>query len=223
MNILVIGGEAEVQTQIQTVLEEKEYQVGFADTISSGHQKLDQNASDAVIVDLEAYEDLEICHDLLKEQSSMPVLILSVKDDTDVKVKCLNAGADDYITKPFDPLELAARVGAISRRYSLKNGTGVISRGELMVNKIDRTCTINDNVTRLTNNELDLLVYLMERSETIVSRFQLSKDIWGITHHTPSNFVNVYISYLRKKIQKYTDFKYIKTIRSEGFVFTEPE
>lgn len=224
MQILVIEDDPAVQTLIKAILEKQNHDVAITGTVASAKEEADKGNSDTVILDLGLPDGdgFELCQDFREQGISAPILILSGESDTDVKVKCLNAGADDYVTKPFEGSELIARLNAIARRSSSDNGSSIVTGGELIVNKINRTCAIDGNVVQLTNNELDLLVYLMEREGTIISPYKLQEDIWDINHHTPSNFINVYISYLRKKIRKHSEHKYIKTVRSEGFVFTDP-
>ncbi len=225
MRILVIEDEPAVQTLIKTILEKQSYEPVVAGTVAAAQEMVAEDQYDAIILDLGLPDGdgFELCQNLREQYITTPVLILSGEQDTDVKVKCLNTGADDYVTKPFETSELIARLNAITRRNANLIGDGVICSGELTINKIERTCTINGSEVKLTNNEMDLLAYLMEREGNIISRYKLSEDLWNINHHTPSNFINVYISYLRKKIGRHSDHKYIKTIRNKGFVFNTPE
>lgn len=224
MDILVVEDEPAVQVLIKRMLEEHDYEPILADSLASAHEKLDEANPNVIILDLYLPDGngFELCEKLREQNIKTPILVLSGESDTDVKVKCINAGVDDYLTKPFEQSELVARINALIRRSKPSENQGYITRGGLTVNKVERTCTINDNEVRLTNNEMDLLAYLMKREGEIVSRYTLSKDLWNIDYHTPSNFVNVYISYLRKKIREHSSHEYIKTIRNKGFVFVTP-
>lgn len=224
MNILVIEDEPVVQTLIKKVLEKHDCKPTLAQTVAEGQKAVGKDKYDALILDLGLPDGdgFELCKLLRNQGLITPILILSGENNTNVKIKCLNAGADDYLTKPFDAGELVARLNAVTRRSSPASKNGIIKGGELVVNKVKRTCTINDVDVKLTNNELDLLAYLMELDGTVASQYKIQEDLWDIDYYTPSNFINVYISYLRKKIGEHTDHQYIKTIRNQGFVFTPP-
>lgn len=223
MQILVVEDEPTVQTLISATLEKQNYKPILTNSLASARE-VDQEEIDAAVVDLGLPDGngFDLCKELRKDQVTIPILVLSGTKDANIKVQCLNAGVDDYITKPFDPSELVARINAISRRWAAAEGNVVITGGELTLNKIERSFRIKNNNVPLTNNEINLLAYLMEREGEIVSRDKISADLWNIDFQTPSNFVNVYISYLRKKIREHASHEYIKTIRNEGFVFVPP-
>lgn len=224
MHILVIEDEPAVQTLIKSILKKQDYETTLAETAETALESVHQNESDAIIMDLGLPDGdgFDLCKTFRDQNISSPILILSGENDTETKVKCLNAGADDFITKPFDSSELIARLNAITRRTAPVTGEGIINGGELILNKIERTLHVNGNDVKLTNNEFDLLGYLMENEGEIRSRYQIHEDLWDIDFYIHTNFVNVYISYLRKKIREFSDHKYIKTIRNEGFVFNPP-
>ncbi|HLR76266.1 MAG TPA: response regulator transcription factor [Balneolaceae bacterium] len=228
MRVLVIEDESVIQTLIKSILQKNDHTAISAGTATKGQKLAEEEELDAIILDLGLPDGdgFELCELLRSKQITIPILILSGKDSADVKVQCLNAGADDYLTKPFNANELIARINAITRRTvssaPAPTANGIITGGELTINKIKRTCTIRDADIPLTNNELDLLAYLMEKKGSVVSQYKIQEDLWDIDYYTPSNFINVYISYIRKKLKKHTDHKYIKTIRNKGFVFNTP-
>ncbi len=221
MKVLIVEDEGTIQTLIKALVEKNGHTASAANTVASAQEILDKERFNAIILDLGLPDGngFDLCKSAREKDITAPILILSGESDTDVKIKCLNAGADDYLTKPFDSSELIARLDAVTRRSTGRGNKSVISSGGLKLNKINRVLTVNGEDIRLTNNELDLLSYLMEREGTVISQDEISKNIWGIDFHTPSNFVNVYISYLRKKIREHSNHEYIKTIRSEGFIF----
>ncbi len=224
MEVLIIEDEPAVQTLIKAILEKQGHNAAVANTAASARETLEEENFNSIILDLGLPDGdgFDLCKDIRENNVTTPILILSGESKTDVKIKCLNAGADDYVTKPFDSSELVARLNAVARRSNNVKDDGILSCGELKVNKIDRTLTVNDVDMKLTNNELDLLWYLMEREGRVVERDEISKNLWRIDFVTPSNFINVYISYLRKKISKYSENKYIQTIHSVGFRLADP-
>ena len=135
-----------------------------------------------------------------------------------MKIKVLNVGADDYLTKPFNSEELMARIDAIARR-SGKELEKELSCGDMKVDLINRQMTIKGNDVPLTNNEFNLLVYFMKNRDKVISQEELAENVWDIHFDTQTNYINVYISYLRKKIREYSEYEYIETIRKKGFLF----
>jgi len=135
-----------------------------------------------------------------------------------VKVKVLNVGADDYLTKPFNSEELMARIDAIARR-STKEPEKELVCGEIKVDLIDRDLVIGENRVSLTNNEFNLLVYFMKNRNKVISQEELAEKVWNIHFDTQTNYINVYVSYLRKKIREHADKEYIETVRRKGFKF----
>lgn len=224
MRVLVVEDEPAVQTLISAILEKNGHEVEMVDSADEAENIALQNKNDIIILDLGLPDGngFDVCKKLRQKALTTPILILSGKQETDTKIKCLNAGADDYLTKPFDSSELIARLEAISRRSYGDHNKGKITCDELELNLIDRTLKVNGNPVTLTNNEFNMLAYMMEREGITLSRQKLSKDLWGIDFDTQTNYINVYISYLRKKIREYAHQKYIDTVRHEGFVFRNP-
>lgn len=122
------------------------------------------------------------------------------------------------ITKPFNTEELIARLEAIQRRTEA-SGDQVLSCGELKVDLLKREFMINSEKVQLTNNEFNLLVYFIKHKNKIITQEELAEKVWDIHFDTQTNYINVYISYLRKKIREHTEVDYIETIRKKGFTF----
>lgn len=220
MNVLVIEDDPSVRTLVKAVLEKNKYEVDTVDTAQSGEEHASENIYDLIILDLGLPDGngFDLCRDIRDQEITTPVLILSAEQETDVKIKCLRVGADDYITKPFDTEELLARMEAINRRSGDVNGTRRITCGELEVRMLEREFRVNGHQVDLTNNEFNLLVYLLKRKNKIVTQEEIAENVWDIHFDTQTNYINVYISYLRKKIRKYSEREYIDTVRKKGFV-----
>ncbi len=221
MNVLVIEDDPSVRTLVRAVLEHNNNEVHLADNAEQGEQLALGDGHDIIILDLGLPDGngLELCESLRKQNVETPILILSAKHETDVKVKGLNTGADDYLTKPFNTEELMARIEAITRRsresFAKKQE---LYCGELYINLIERKFMVNDNDVSLTNNEFNLMVYLMRNKNRTISQDELAKNVWDIHFDTQTNYINVYISYLRKKIRAHTEVDYIETVRKKGFI-----
>lgn len=226
MRILVIEDDDVVRTLVQRVLEKNGYEVSSAPQAEEGEKMATEQAYDCIILDLALPDKsgLEVCADLRDQGIKTPILILSARKNIDTKVLGLSSGADDYLTKPFDNKELIARIEAITRRTREQgeNGGGggseSLSCGELHLNLIKREFTIAGSQVWLTNNEFNLMAYFMKNVDKVVEKEELADKVWGIKFDTQTNFINVYVSYLRKKISEVTDREYIQTVRKRGFI-----
>lgn len=220
MNILVIEDDPSVRTLVRAVLEHNGNTVSTADTAALGEVKAVEGQFDMIILDLGLPDGdgYEVCKNIRDKHVNTPVLILSGEHETDTKVKCLKVGADDYLTKPFNTEELIARIEAILRRAE-SGAEKSLQCGELKVDLINREFTVNGTKVQLTNNEFNLLVYFIKNKNKIISQEELADKVWDIHFDTQTNYINVYISYLRKKIKEYTDTDYIETVRKKGFTF----
>jgi DNA-binding response OmpR family regulator len=220
MDILVIEDDPSVRTLVKAVLEHNGNKVTTADTAKEGERNAIEDDFDMIILDLGLPDGdgYEVCKNIRGKSIETPVLILSGEQETNVKVKMLKVGADDYLTKPFNTEELLARMDAIKRR-SEKGGDQMMTCGELKVNLLQREFFVNGERVQLTNNEFNLLVYFLKNRNRIITQEELAEKVWDIHFDTQTNYINVYISYLRKKIREHTDVDYIETIRKKGFSF----
>jgi DNA-binding response OmpR family regulator len=221
MEILVIEDDPTVRTLVKAILEHNGNNVSIAETATEGESLALGNDYDMIILDLRLPDGsgYDVCSNIRDKEIKTPILFLSAEHETDVKIKCLKVGADDYLTKPFNSEELIARIEAISRRSSAKGAEKEISCKELTVDIISREMIINENRIPLTNNEFNLLVYLMKNKNRIISQEELAQKVWNIHFDTQTNYINVYISYLRKKIRENSEEDYIETVRKKGFIF----
>lgn len=220
MNILVVEDDPSVRTLVKAVLEHNGNSVVTAHNAEDGESLAVNSDFEMIILDLGLPDGdgYEVCKNIRDQNVTTPVLILSGEQETDVKVKCLKVGADDYLTKPFNTEELIARMGAIKRRTE-STGDQQLNCKELKVDLLKREFTIKGNKVQLTNNEFNLLVYFMKNKNRIITQEELAEKVWDIHFDTQTNYINVYISYLRKKIREHSDIDYIETVRKKGFVF----
>lgn len=220
MEILVVEDDSTVRTLVKAILQHKGNSVSVAETALEGETLGLENDYDMIILDLRLPDGngYDVCAKLRENNVETPVLVLSAEHETNVKVKVLNVGADDYLTKPFNSEELMARIDAIARR-SAKEPEKELTCGEIKVDLIDRDLVIGENRVSLTNNEFNLLVYFMKNRNKVISQEELAEKVWNIHFDTQTNYINVYVSYLRKKIREHADNEYIETIRRKGFKF----
>lgn len=224
MKVLIIEDDPSVRALVQAVLKRNEYNVDTAHTVTNGEELASSDNYEMIILDLGLPDGdgLDLCQTIREKGITTPILILTAEQETDMKVKCLQLGADDYLTKPFDTEELVARIEAISRRSS-SGDDKVLRCGDLEIRMLERTFKVNGKEVDLTNNEYNLLVYLLKHKDEIVTQEEIAKNVWDIHFDTQTNYINVYISYLRKKIRDYSEYEYIDTVRKKGFILRCPD
>jgi DNA-binding response OmpR family regulator len=225
MKVLVVEDDNSIRKIVELYLQKNGYDVTATAFGKEGQDYALKDPYDCIIMDLDLPDanGMDILKKLRDNDNYTPMLIISATKNVETKVEGLDSGADDYLTKPFDFKELMARIKTITRR---RNHTEpgetkeVLTCGELTLNLLKREFKIGDQTVFLTNNEFNLLTYFIKNKNRIISRKELSENVWRIYFDTQTNFVNVYISYLRKKIREHTEYEYIETIRGEGFRIT---
>lgn len=220
LKFLVIEDDPTVRLLVKKALENHGGDISEADSVESGQNKAMKGDFDMIVLDLRLPDGTgyDVCMNLRENELTTPILVLSAEQETNMKVKVLNVGADDYLTKPFSVEELLARIEAIHRRSNSNSNTeSELECYEMKINLIERKMIINGTEVDLTNSEFNLLVYLVRNKGRTISQEELAKNVWGIDFNTQTNYINVYISYLRKKIRKHSEFEYIRTIRKKGF------
>lgn len=215
--VLVVDDEESIQDFISMALEHEGYQVILASTGLEALEKFQQERPQLVVLDwmLPDLDGLQVCQ-RLRQASTVPVLMLTARGEWEDRVKGLDAGADDYLTKPFKYQELLARLRAILRRTGANLGT-VMTFGDLSLNCSSRTVTRADRPVELTHREFELLEYLMRNPRQLVTREQLLNHIWGWDYDGNANVVEVHLSSLRAKLQD-QDRKLIRTVRGAGYI-----
>ena len=203
-NILVVDDEAQITRVLKTTLSAKGYAVRSA---SDGHQALQEMKHwppDLVITDLRMpnMDGLELCR-RIRSQSHIPIIVLSVKGEEAIKVEALDAGADDYITKPFNVNELLARVRAALRRAATPEppGNAAINRGDFRIDVASHRVEVKNQEVHLTPKEFDVLVFLARNPGKVVTHRALLAGVWGPHSVEQPEYVRVFVGHLRKKLE----------------------
>ena len=216
--ILIIEDESSISDFVKLELEYEGYQVSIKEDGREGLKEALENDYDLIILDimLPSMNGFEICRRLKREKNT-PVIMLSAKDSVTDKANGLQIGADDYIPKPFAIEELLARINAIFRRVdSLDNH--IVKFKDLVINRNSRTVSRNDKEINLTNKEYELLMILIDNKDKVVTRDELLEKIWGYEYEPETNVTDVYVRYLRSKLNNENKEEYIQTIRSVGYI-----
>lgn len=219
MRILVVEDEVKVASFIRRALEEESYAVDLCADGSQGLDLASEGTYDLVILDLmlPSLPGMEVLKELRKQKIQTPVLILTARSKVDQKVQGLDAGADDYLTKPFAIEELLARVRALLRRNS-GEATGLLQADDLVLNPATREVTRSGQRIELTAKEYALLEYMMRNAGRVLTRPMISEHVWNLDFDTFTNVIDVYVNYLRNKIDRGRERKLIHTLRGSGYV-----
>ena len=219
MRILVIEDEVKIAQFIKRGLKEEGYAVDVAVDGEEGHFMLSSNEYDAVILDLmlPKIDGLTLCRTLRKDGNQMPIIMLTAKDTVKDKVKGLDSGADDYLPKPFAFEELLARVRVLLRKKDSRVQTQ-LKVDDLVMDILTHKVTRADREIDLTVKEYALLEYLMRNTGNIVTRTMISEHVWDINFDTFTNVIDVYINYLRNKVDNGFADKMIHTVRGKGYL-----
>ncbi len=222
MRILLVEDEKRVASFIERGLKEEHYAVDLAMDGEKAVFMANVNPYDLVILDvmLPGKDGFSICRELRKEKLEFPILMLTARSSVKDKVLGLNAGADDYLAKPFEFEELLARVKALLRRNRGEKTTH-LQVADLELDQ--KTHEVKRDGTRieLTSKEYSLLEYLMLHANTIVTRTMISEHVWNESFDTLTNVIDVYVSYLRNKIDKGFSPALIHTVRGTGYILKE--
>lgn len=219
MRILVVEDEHKIANSIKKGLEQEKYAVDVAFTGEDGFDLASTEDYDVIILDLAlpGMDGIEICTKLREEKNHTPILMLTAKGQTTDKVRGLNAGADDYLTKPFAFEELLARIKALSRRPKNAIST-VLSLGDLKLDTITYEVKRNNQSIPLSSREFSLLEYLLRNQGKVIPKEQIISHVWNYDAEVLPNTVEVYIGYLRNKIEKpFGGQPVINTLRGFGY------
>ena len=222
--ILIIEDEPDIRKTLEYNITREGYEVISASSLSEGRQKLESDSFTLLLLDLMLPDGsgLDLVRELKKDKSlsTMPVIILTAKDDEVDKVVGFELGADDYVTKPFSVRELILRVKAVLKRGERKSDNMEVQRqfGELKIDVDSHEVFVNDDHVSLTALEFKLLRQLVDRRGRVQSRDQLLSDVWGYSSDVTTRTVDTHIKRLREKLGDMG--KYVQTIRGVGYKFT---
>ncbi|WEK20360.1 MAG: response regulator transcription factor [Candidatus Pedobacter colombiensis] len=223
MEILVIEDEQRVADLIKRGLEEQDFRVTLAFDGEMGRKLALSKPYDLIITDiiLPKINGLDLCKEIRSVYPFIPIIMLTALGTTDDKVEGFDAGADDYLVKPFELRELHVRIRALLKRNNsaVKNQGFILKYADLELNNQTKTVTRSGTEISLTPKELKLLEYMMRNSERVLPRTEIAEKVWDAHFDTGTNFIDVYINYLRKKIDKDFATKLIHTKPGQGFIF----
>lgn len=227
--ILVVEDEEKIARLLELELEFEGYQVTKAEDGMEALEKYRTETWDLILLDvmLPGIDGIEVLRRIRKNDPITPVIMLTAKSSVDDKVTGLDLGANDYVTKPFSIEELLARIRACLRIQYLtieeKDEAGWEEFAGLKINEKSREVIRNSDAVELTPREFDLLLYLFHNRRQVLTREQILDHVWGYDYFGDTNIVDVYIRYLRKKIDQPYDTPLIHTVRGVGYVLREPK
>ncbi|MDD5936588.1 MAG: response regulator transcription factor [Clostridiales bacterium] len=223
--ILIIEDEKDLAKILGAYLEVEGFEAEIASDGQEGLKLFEEIKPSLVLLDimLPKVDGIQVCKKI-RESSDVPVIMISAKNGEMDKVIALGIGADDYVTKPFSPLELVARVKAQLRRYEktmepLTDSLQELSLGRLRLNKTSYTVWIDEETVSFTTKEFDMLYYLASHENQVFTKEQIYQGVWGYSEIGEDNSVTVYINRLRDKLSKY-QIDYIKTVWGVGYKMT---
>ena len=219
MRILVVEDEKKVADFIQKGLEEEHYAVDAAYDGETGLYFTEINDYDLIVLDLmiPKIDGWEVLRRIRAKKNNVPILILTAKDAVDDIVRGLDSGCDDYLTKPFAFAEFLARVRALLRREKVEKEP-ILQVGDLTLSLVTHRVTRKEKEIELTSKEYALLEYMMRNPNKVLTRAMISEHVWDYHFDSMTNVIDVYVNYLRKKIDKDFETKLIHTIRGVGYM-----
>jgi len=220
MYVLVVEDERRLAQVMRRVLEEEGHTVDLAYDGEEGLAMAMEGCHDVIVLDilLPGLDGIEVCESLRKNRVDTPVLLLTALDGLPDRVRGLDAGADDYLCKPFAFQELLARLRALSRRRVEARQPDRLQTADLVLDLSRRRAERAGRVIELSPKEFSLLEFLMRNEGRVVTRTQILDHLWGYDCSPESNLVDVYVSYLRRKVDKGHQRKLIGTVRGVGYI-----
>ncbi len=222
MRILLIEDNAKLAESIKASLEQLGYVVAIAGSAEAGDEMASVEHHDLIILDvmLGDRDGIELCRQLRRRKVATPILMLTVMADTRDKVRGLDAGADDYLTKPFQTAELVARLRSLLRRGQATEGA-TLRKGDLVMDLHEHRVTAGGVPLKLSAKEFALLEYFMRNPRKLLTRSMISESVWDMNYEPNSNVIDVYVSSLRRKIDRATPGPWIETVIGSGYRFVD--
>ncbi|MGM9551165.1 MAG: response regulator transcription factor [Clostridia bacterium] len=219
--IMIVDDDANICELVRLYLEKEGYETSICLNGGTALEEIKKNPPDLAILDImmPKVDGITVCREIRKD-SDMPVIMLTAKGETFDKVLGLELGADDYIVKPFEGKELAARVKAVLRRYIKDEGEiSVIELPNLIINLSNYELTVGGKVLETPPKELELLYFLASHPNRVFTREQLLEDVWGFDYYGDSRTVDVHVKRLREKLEGYENDWQLKTVWGVGYKF----
>lgn len=228
--IILIEDESSVVSFIKKGLQEINYEVSVAFDGITGIRLVEENNFDLVILDIMLPEmnGLDVCKEIRKNNKNIPILFLTALDSSENIVMGLENGGDDYLVKPFKFIELVARIKSLLRRSHQNNTTNtellytnneyIYEFSDLIVNDYTKKVIRSNEEISLTSTEYKLLLYFLNNPEKVISRSEILDAVWGVNYELGTNVVDVYVNYLRKKLDTQEENKIIHTVIGMGYV-----
>jgi len=219
MYVLMVEDERRLAQVVRRVLEEEGHTVDTAHDGEEGLAMALEGSHDVIVLDimLPEIDGIEVCRSLRRNRVDTPVLLLTALDSVDDRVRGLDAGADDYLPKPFAFQELLARLRALGRRKVQAREPSEMKSGDLVLDMRRRRAQRSGTVIELSPKEFSLLEFLMRNEGRVVTRTQILDHLWGYDYATDSNLVDVYVAYLRRKVDRGHGRQLIRTVRGVGY------
>jgi two-component system OmpR family response regulator/two-component system response regulator MprA len=221
-HLLLVEDEPDVASFVKQGLAEEGYEVSWVETGQQALEYSRQTGIDLVLLDIRLPDlsGLEVCERLRLHRPELPVMMLTALDAVEDRVRGLRAGADDYLPKPFAFDELIARIEALLRRTNQPSRSGTVEDGPLVLDPAARTCTYDGRRVDLTATEFDLLAFLMARQGQALSRDSIHQEVWGHDFDRGTNLIDVYVNYVRRKLDEAGCDPPIETVRGIGYRYT---
>jgi two-component system copper resistance phosphate regulon response regulator CusR len=224
INILLVEDEKKIAQILAKGLSEHDYYVDIANDGVTGMELFNSNHYELVILDinLPIMNGYELCRYIRKQDEKVLIVMLTALNSMDDKLEGFNTGADEYIIKPFDFKELLARIHALLKRINLQSSvTSLLTVADLIVNMDSREVTRNGKDIVLTAKEFQLLEYFIRHKNKVVSRADIALDVWDIDFDTKTNVIDVYVNFLRKKLDRDFSIKLLHTYVGLGYILKE--
>lgn len=218
MRILLVEDDSRLLTQLDQLLQQQGYSVDLADDGKKAKFLMQEHCYDAAIVDvgLPLLDGFQLVRQVRQEKIATPILLLTARDRWQEKVEGLEAGADDYLTKPFQQEELLARVNALIRRAS-GQASPRLTAGPICLDSVSQEVTVDQRLVELTAYEYKVLEYLLMNPKKVISKTELTEHIYDQDFDRDSNVIEVFVGRLRKKLDPDNRLKPIETLRSRGY------
>ena len=224
--VLIVEDEVKLARFVELELKHEGYEVFVAHDGRTGLDMFENEKPDIILLDLMLPElsGIEVCR-RIRKNSNVPIIMLTAKSETMDKVLGLDSGADDYVTKPFDIEELLARMRVALKRVKNfnENFNNILQLKNLTIDVAKRVVKVDNDEIELTKREFELLYYLVQNKNIVITREQLLNNVWGYDYIGETNVVDVYIRYLRTKIDDKYNTKYIHTISGVGYFAKDEE